>query len=275
MSSEDYTVPEIRGLVVAVGEWYARTLAVSLPRNMRHLSECVVVTAPGDGAVLDVVRSVPGAVAFETDAFTRHGAMFNKGLAIEEAFDVLGRHGWLAVVDADILWPDELPLHLLQSGCLHGMRRRILEDPAAWTPYLDWRTCPPHRDGGPIGWTQVWHADDPAVRDKRPWYDVSFGHAGGGDAAHMAHWPRSHWRILPCEALHLGPTDTHWFGVTPEAKNLMAKFVTENGWHRAAAKFTPDQVARAGEVPGRVEVPGYEPSTFELPFVRRAQESRS
>ena len=34
----------IRGITISVN--YAPLLAVTLPRNMRHLSECVVVTSP-------------------------------------------------------------------------------------------------------------------------------------------------------------------------------------------------------------------------------------
>lgn len=240
---------------------------------MRHLTSCLVVTAPGDPCG-DVARAVPGVGVFETDAFTRHGARFNKGLAMSEGLDVLAPDGWCLIHDADILFPDVLPLDRLRPDTLHGARRRVLDDPAKWHPGLDWNTCPVWRDGGPIGFFQCWHAADPAVKGKRPLYDVSFGHAGGADAAFLARWPRQKLTVLPLEVLHLGPTDSHWFGCDPAAVDLMARFVTENGWRRAASKFTPEQVARAGEVPHRVDVPGYGISDFDLPFVRRARQGR-
>lgn len=266
-------MPEIRGITVSVGPWYADLLRITLPRNMRHMNKCVVITAPGDPSIL-VASEVPGVRVFETDAFTRHGAVFNKGLAVEEGFGFLGREGWLWVWDADIVFPDTIPFGLLRPNCIHGMRRRILNDPGAWSPSLDWRSLPRWPDGGPIGFCQIANADVEPLKSRRPWYDVSFPHAGGCDAAFMELWPRERWRTLPTDCLHLGPTDSNWFSTSEEGRNMMAKFVTENGWTRAAAKFTAEQISRAGELPGRVHVPGYPLSKYELPFVKQAQQSR-
>ncbi len=267
-------MPAIRGLTVAVGEWYARTLEICLVRNMRHFTEILVVTTPDDHEVKRVAAAVPGVRIYETTDFYAHGARFNKGLCLERAFDVLGRHGWLAVLDSDILLPDSLPLERLEFGKLHGARRRILEDPSAWSPELDWSKCRVNNDGGPIGHTQIFAAEDPHLQGKPYWYDPSFAHAGGGDAAFLGHWPKAKLAMLPMDVLHLGPTDAHWFGTSPEAKDLMAKFVTLNGWRRAMAKVRPEQVERAGELVERVDVPGYGISDFELPFVKRAQAAR-
>jgi hypothetical protein len=238
---------------------------------MRHLTKCLVVTSPDDERTREIATSVPGVKVFETDAFTRHGARFNKGLAMEEGFRAMGREGWIWIFDADILFPDSIPLHLLKPGKLHGARRRILKDPTKWTPDLNWRECELSRDGGPIGFTQIFHADDPAIKDRPQWYDVSFTHAGGGDAYMLTHWPKNNRVVLPMEVLHLGPTDLNWFGTSAEGRDMMAKFVTENGWHRAMKNFTHDAVARSGEIAQRVSVPGYEPTGYELPFVRRHQ----
>lgn len=265
-------MPALRGLTVAVGEWYARTLEICLVRNMRHLTECVVITSPQDDAVRAVVAAVPGARLSVTDAFTRHNTRFNKGLAIEEAgLDFMGRHGWILIHDADILLPDSLPLDSFQPGWLHGARRRMLEDPSRWHPGLRWAECPVLRDGGPVGFFQAFHAGDPAIKDKRPWYDVSFGHAGGGDAYMMEHWPNSRRKVLPIDVLHLGKVDLNWMGTDPEGRDLMARFVHENQWRRGMKNFDAAAVARAGELPGRVEVPGYPPSNYELPFVKRTR----
>lgn len=264
-------MPAIRGLTVSVGQWYARTLEVCLVRNMRHLTRCLVVTAPGDPAVA-VARSVPNVEVLETDAFTRHGARFNKGLAMEEGFERLGRSGWLAIFDADIVWPDAIPLDRLRSHALHGCRRRVLDDPAAWRPDIDARRLPLINDKGPIGFTQIFHADAPYLAGKRPWYDVSFAHAGGGDAYFLSLFPRERWVTLPVESIHLGPVDRHWFGTDAEAKELMAAFVKRNNWRRAINGLPPGAGASVGEIRERVEVPGYAPSTYELPFVKRARE---
>lgn len=262
----------MRGITTSVG--YGSLLSITLPRNLRHLTECVVVTSPDDEQTQAVACSVPGVKLHVTDAFTRHGARFNKGLAFEEAWNTHGRDGRWLIWDADILFPDSLDLSGWRDGCLHGARRRILADPSKWSPDLNWKTCPLHADGGPIGFAQAFAADDPAIRDKRPWYDVSFAHAGGGDAFFMEHWTNDKRRVLPIEVLHLGPVDVNWWGTSPEARDIMAAFVIRNGWHRAAAKHDRTAVDRVGEIVERVTVPGYEPSQYELPFVRRAKARR-
>lgn len=268
-------MPAVRGLTISVG--YCDILAITLPRNLRHFTECVVVTSPDDARTQEVARSVPGVRLSITDAFTRPGSngvvpRFNKGLGMEEGgFDFMGREGWICIFDADILFPPVVPFDLLQAGYLYGARRRVLADATRWRPHLDWRNCPVHKDGGPVGFFQCFNADDPAIRGRLPWYDVTFPHAGGGDAKFMRMWPRSHWKILNCDTLHLGQVDQNWFGCDQEGRDLMAKFVRDNGWKRAMHLHKPEAAARAGEIPGRVEVPGYGVSSFELPFVQRAR----
>ncbi len=268
-------MPALRGVTVSVGRWYAELLAITLPRNMRHLTECLVVTAPGDPSI-EVARDVPGVRVFETDAFYRHEAKFNKSYSLELSFDVLGRHGWIVIWDADCLWADSLPLDRMRPGFLHGARRRILDDPTRWTPELDWRTLPLNHDGSsPIGFFQAFAADDLAIKDKRPWYDVTFAHAGGGDAYFLTHWAPTRRVMLPLEVLHLGRVDQNWFGADQEGRDMMARFVTENQWRRAMRMHPPEAAARAAEPVHRVEVPGYEPTGYELPFVRRARQAAS
>lgn len=266
----------IRGLTIAVGDWYARTLGIVLARNMRHLSECLVVTSPADDAVKAVVARVPGARILETDAFTRPDARgvvprFNKGLAMEEGFDSLGREGWILIWDSDCLFPDDVPFDRVQAGKLHGCKRRILENPGRWRPDFDWNNCPQARDGGPIGFFQLFQGEDPVLKDRRPWYDVSFSHAGGGDAYFLRLWPSRQHVMLPFDVLHLGPRDTHWFGTDATGKDMMAAFVTRNGWTRRNPNVDRTAVDRVGEIQDRLVVPGYQPSGFELPFVKRSR----
>ena len=265
-------MPDLRGITCSVN--YGPLLAVTLPLNMRHLTECLVITSPDDEETQEVACSVPGVSLHVTDAFTRHGARFNKGLSFEEGFDALGRHGMLWIWDADILFPDDVPFDQLRPRTLHGCQRRILEDPSRWSPDLDWRTCPKSRDGGPIGYSQIFSADDPALAGKRPWYDVTFAHAGGGDAYFMEHWDAAHRTVLPFDVLHLGKTDWNWFGTDQAGVDMMARFVRENGWRGAARKHSEESARRAPEIVDRVRVPGYPESSYELPFVRRAKRSR-
>ena len=48
----------IRGIITSVG--YAPLLALTLPRNLRHLAECWVITSPEDEATREVVAATPG-----------------------------------------------------------------------------------------------------------------------------------------------------------------------------------------------------------------------
>ena len=250
-------------------------LKITLVRNMRHLSSCVVVTAPEDEATRAVAAAVPGVRVHVTDAHRRHGARFNKGLMIEEGFDVLGRAGWLAIWDADCLWPDAMPLGDLRPDTLYGAKRRILDEPSAWHPAFDWGSCPVRKDAGPIGFLQIFHASSPYLAGRHPWYDVSFAHAGGADARFMLFWPSGRRVLLPVELLHLGRVDFNWFGTSAEGRELMAAFVYRNGWARAMAAHDPTALGRVGgQLVERVEVPGYPPSDYELEFVKRARAHR-
>jgi hypothetical protein len=270
--------PSVRGIVVCVN--YDDLLSITLPRNLRHLRECLVVTSPDDVRTQELVRTTPGARLHVTDAFSRHGATFNKGLALEEGFDVLGREGWILIWDADILLPDRLPLDRLKFGSLHGARRRMLEDPARWHPGFNWAEAKPAPDAGMIGFFQLFHAADPALENVRPWYEVTFAHAGGGDAYFIEHWRRRRatMTVFPLEVLHLGPKDSNWFGrATPRldggepvtSRDTMDAFVVRNGWHRHHRNIDRTAAERVGEIVERVQVPGYEPTQYELPFVKR------
>lgn len=252
---------------------YDDIMCVTLPLNMRHFIECIVVTAPDDERTKAVCREVPGVRVFETDAFTRYGARFNKGLAMEEGFDALGRHGWILIWDADILLPDYFPWPRVREGCVHGARRRVLEDPARWTPDLDWATAGDLTpDGMCIGFFQLFNGDDPAVRAKRPWYEVTFAHAGGCDAYFLTHWPHDRKRSLDYEVLHLGPVDTHWFGTDPAARRIMDAYVMRNGWTRRRWNTLDRPAAEQVEtIVERIRVPGYADTGYELPFVRRTK----
>lgn len=256
--------PPIRGIVVCVN--YDDLLEITLWRNMRHLTECVVITTPTDERTKEVCRKVPNVRVFETDAFTRFGAKFNKGLAMEEGFDFLGRHGWILIWDADTLFPDELPsLNNLYQGRLYNAPRLILADPTRWRPDLDWSTLPISNDKSFPGYFQLFYAGDRII-NQRPWYDVTFAHAGGGDGYFESRWP-NHLKIrMPEKVLHLGPRDTNWFGrASPRRDGLtveeqeqyqreMRDFLSFKGWAKTDVDVTTynEKVA----VPGATET-GY------------------
>lgn len=196
----------LNGVTVCVE--YDDILRLTLPRNVRHFKECVVVTSPEDARTAEVVRSVPGVRLFQTDAFTRGGDMFNKGRALEEGLDVLGRSGWILAWDADIVLPDAFSLKRLDKNVLYSAPRRLVLDVP---PSLvgDWTRHELTWDPPGMGYFQLFHANAEAAQ-ARPWYSTDCGHAGCSDWYFAAKFEEREW--LPFEVLHIGPRNENWFG---------------------------------------------------------------
>lgn len=259
----------MKGVVVCVE--YTDLLRLVLVRNMRFLSSCAVITSPQDTETQSFCAKIQNVSVFVTDAFYRHGAKFNKGLAIEEYWNSTERDGWICAWDADILFPDTfndcIDERHLKIGTLYGPRRRMMLDPENWTPQYDWSQLPIRQDRSFPGYCHVFHGQDPHIA-KLPWYDVTFAHAGGGDGYFEQRWPRECKVRIPCHVLHLGPPDNNWFGrVSPridgvpvngakERHETMETFLHWKGWNR------PETVEKFDHE--RVEVPGYSPTEFRL-----------
>ena len=212
--------PPIKALTVCVG--YDDFLRLSLPRILPHVSQFLVITSSADKRTQDLVTEFSDKVkVYVTDVFYEQGASFNKGAAIEQGFDALGRDGWFLVMDADIVVPARLPQLSLRPGYLYSSARRILSDVAGLTDVstIDQESLPLRKECSHYGYFQLFHSSDPLMR-RRPWYDVDWMHAGGCDATFRKRWPK-HKRIkLPFEVVHLGDPDRNWFGrVVPRIDN--------------------------------------------------------
>lgn len=186
-------------------------LALTLPRALRYFAKVLVITSPADLATQGLVRATLGAQLLVTDAFYRNGAQFNKGLALEEGFDNLGRDGWLCVFDADTVLPDDLVLPEISAGYLYCPRRRICQQPADWEPGADWASYPIFQDPEHAGFCQFFHASDPVLQS-RPWYGTNWKTAAGCDSTFQARWARDRRIWLPFEVLHLGEPAKNWCG---------------------------------------------------------------
>jgi hypothetical protein len=209
-------MPRFRALTVCVD--YHRLLAVTLPYTLRHVDELLVITSHRDERTQHLVRSYPDdrVRCYTTDVFYEGGAAFNKGAAIERGFDVLGRRGPMAVLDADVVLPAELPpWPEPMIGCLWSPYRCILAEASAFRDDLDWSKLPLGLEvgnGEHSGYCQLFHASDPHLAGK-PWYPSTWSTAGGCDSQFSWHWPRAKRRRPAFEVLHLGPPFANWEGV--------------------------------------------------------------
>ena len=199
----------IDGLVTAVGSKYISYLSKSIPIWVNTLDSLTVVTDYQE--VPFSLYHDSGAKFHCTDAFTRYGAHFNKGLALAEAFGVLNPTSYVLNFDADILpeknWRKKVE-PLLQVGRLHGCSRRYREDgtviPDSNFPDL-W------------GFFHLWHIDDPHTW-VRPVYPVDCGHAGNYDHTFQKRWEPENKIDLPIHLIHQGEPRSAWFG-TDNPKN--------------------------------------------------------
>ena len=102
----------MRAIMVAVD--YTDLLAVTLPYNIHHFEEVWIVTDEKcHKEVVDVAWQMDnphkvGITILATGLFYADGATFNKWRALEWGLDQMGRHGWLCLMDADVLWPKGL-----------------------------------------------------------------------------------------------------------------------------------------------------------------------
>jgi hypothetical protein len=254
-------LPDLRAIVVSVD--YADILAVTLPRMRHHFKEVWVVTGPQSKKIGDLdVASADAIVAGRcgatkvvvTTAFWEQGAVFNKWAALEKGLDLMGREGWIAHLDADVIWPEhiEWPNHLTPGMLCSPLRRMInpfsvlqLSPDSLWSPPEErtWSQLPIHRNVNEwAGYSQVYHASDPRL-GKPPWHETNYTHAGAADSWFQQKWPRE-LKVRPAwECLHIGEAGQNWFGRAtpyldgslPEGSEEKLRKVNEM-WHGRAAR---------------------------------------
>jgi len=199
---------------------YDDLLRITLPCNIKYFEEILIVTDPTDTATQSYVTGLQQEYSnlslLVTDAFHKDDAILNKGAAIEEALNLIGRTGWLCFLDADVILPENHNWLRLHPGFLYSPWRRMLYDPKQYNDTLDWDTLSVRKDTEHCGYCQVFHAFDPHLSGKVPWYSTEFEHAGGCDTYFQNHWPenrkiRPNWYVL-----HLGPVDHNWCGRVSE-----------------------------------------------------------
>jgi hypothetical protein len=186
----------------------------------------LVVTSHQDRPTQRLATATPRVRCLTTDAFYRGSRPFNKGLAVEEGFDALGRRGWILVIDADIVLPRSMPLPALHRDTLYSPFRRIwdvtpemLESPEVVVPEeATWSQFPRGPEGTRneefAGYFQLFHAEAEPIRGRYPWYGLGWPTAGGCDSEFWWKFQHTH-RLEAFEVLHLGRPFANWHGVPP------------------------------------------------------------
>jgi hypothetical protein len=195
---------KISALTVCVN--YADLLAKSLDVWVPELDRLVVVSTLNDEDTRQLCLRYPSIELFQTDAFYRNGAVFNKALAIVEAVESLEwlqPDRWQLFFDADIIPP--------------GFWRMMFEDANPQPGFL-YGAKRIHESGEPIndrseipGYFQLFHSSDPRVQAK-PILDTSWKHAGGADSYFHQRWDMAHKVWLPMQLVHQGDTSANWCG---------------------------------------------------------------
>jgi hypothetical protein len=201
---------------------YDDFLRLSLPTWLEHFNEIIVVTADDDQATIDLVMKLQYDFYMPihlhaTDAFSRNGALFNRGAALEEAFDEFGRSGWICHLDADIVLPETFlwSKGSLQSRCIYGMKRLILGDVGLYNGEPWPEKVRLRHDLEIYGYFQLFRGDSPRL-GKPPWYDTDWIHCAHCDVDFTKKWPTSRRRWLPGHVLHLGKIRQNIMGrITP------------------------------------------------------------
>jgi hypothetical protein len=201
---------KINGLTVCVN--YSEYLRLGIERWLSGLQSLVVVTDRNDKATQALCRAY-GVKCHRTDVFYAHGAMFNKGAAIEEARQLMPWRDWILFFDSDIVperaWYPAIVNHGCTPGRIYGAPRRACSDPSK----IDKPTLPTIQgDGIAIGYFQLFHSRDPAVQSA-PIVPTDFRHAGVYDSLFKDRWPAPHRQHVPVRLAHLGETRRNWCGV--------------------------------------------------------------
>lgn len=195
----------MRTIIVCVDYW--DYLSMCLPYNRHHFEEVLVVTSPQDIGTQTLCHNLK-VPYFVTDAFYRNGARFNKWLALEEGFDHFGRHGWLAILDADILMPKSVEWPKLNQENLYGPERHMS---ISFLPENMWTSTPLWTNKEFSGYFQMFHATSPFLPSP-PWHQTNWVHAGGADTFFQRLWPEEKKIRLPFKVLHIGPNGKNWCG---------------------------------------------------------------
>ena len=204
----------LEGLTVSVD--FADLLAETLPLNLKHFDDFVVVTSPEDRETQRIARYY-GARLVLTDKFRTRWNEMHKAAGINMGLQNLKLNEWVAHLDADMVLPPQTR-HLIERANLdpqklYGCDRFVVPGHDAWRahqamPALQQDNYHVHLDifplaprfsgarmGGyaPPGFFQLWNPGESNVRK----YPEEHTTAAKTDVLHTAQWWRRSREMLP------------------------------------------------------------------------------
>lgn len=197
-------MPRITAVTTSVG--YADIQRHTLPSLCGFADRVIVVTAPGDEAVR--LAAECGAEVIAYPHVTARGAVFNKAGMIRAgqlaASD--GPDDWMLLVDADVLIEPSFRymanVHLGGKDALYSCRRCTSQTPDDYAA----RRWPMSDDNVGLGYFQLYNPHGCGS----PLYDEWSYAADACDMTFKNLFPEI--VVLPFSVVHLGPTETNWFG---------------------------------------------------------------
>lgn len=222
---------------------YADLLAITLPYNRHHFERVVIVTTDKDEATHKIAAQ-HNAEVFATQSFYEKDCVFNKWKALEEGLTFMKRYGWICLMDADVLWPENATIEGFVKDNLYTPFRRMYDPIKLPLPAeSQWGNYPMHRNIAEwAGYSQIFHAQDKHLGSV-PWHETNWKHAGGADSFFQRKWPNDRKLRPSWEVLHLGAAGENWCGrATP--------YVDDTTHPQANQRREQLHKFRRGRVPG-------------------------
>lgn len=189
-ANRSLTPRKLSCVLVSVG--YGPSLAETLPRNMPHCDQMVVVTTPEDQLSRDVAEEWGATVVLSRRCYDDDHA-FNKGRMLNDGIAALDNPDWILLTDADIILHPSTRAYLmgraLNPGCLHFTMRIDRSETA------NQRT---DNNIEPNGYFQLYHPSAKAMRGRadKP-VSEAFCSAGSVDSWFHQQWPDDMLTMLP------------------------------------------------------------------------------
>ena len=192
---------------------YTDYLAIALRHNRKHFKSYYIVTSEEDSATLALCKEFDC-----TPLLLKCEADFVKKSMMSQGLKMLPRPGWIQILDADIVLPEEYAtitasVENFDRDTLYGCQRVFCQNKLVWDMFgMTDLTCyeeetNPRAVG--IGFFQLFHARAQALASVQDWYAVANDHK----AADMSFRARfCSIQKLPLAAVHLGPASVNWYG---------------------------------------------------------------